>query len=132
MKNLKLFRWLWASRIGLAFGLAIFGAAMITLLLCSDRACQMAASGRVFHEVASVPAREVGLVLGTSKTTRRGKANLHFNQRIEAAVALYRAGKVRHLLVSGDNHILASYDEGRINMPRRVGRRRRARQRHHL
>src|SRR5262249_21237950 len=30
--------------------------------------------------------------------------------RIDAAVALHQAGKVRHLLVSGDNHI-KSYDE---------------------
>jgi SanA protein len=57
-----------------------------------------------------VPPREVGLVLGTSKETRHGKPNLHFNQRIEAAAALYKAGKVRYLLVSGDNHI-ATYNE---------------------
>ena len=57
-----------------------------------------------------IPQHQVGLVLGTGKTTPRGNPNLHFNQRIAAAAALYRAGKVRHLLVSGDNHI-ASYDE---------------------
>lgn len=52
----------------------------------------------------------MALVLGTSKTTRRGYPNLHFSRRIHAAVELYRAGRVQHLLVSGDNHI-ASYDE---------------------
>ena len=36
--------------------------------------------------------------------------NLHFNQRIEAAAALFKAGKVRHLLVSGDNSV-KNYDE---------------------
>jgi SanA protein len=60
--------------------------------------------------VDQIPQHEVALVLGTGKTTPRGNPNLHFNQRIQAAAALYHAGKVRHLLVSGDNHI-ASYDE---------------------
>src|SRR5581483_2015893 len=35
---------------------------------------------------------------------------LHFDQRIAAAVALYQAGKVHHLLVSGDNHVV-THDE---------------------
>jgi SanA protein len=80
------------------------------LALAASRVCRKAAGGRIFTRVETVPANDVGLVLGTSKLTKRGRPNLHFNQRIEAAAALYRAGKVRHLLVSGDNHI-ASYDE---------------------
>lgn len=76
----------------------------------ADAVCRSQAAGRVFRSVDRIPQNEVGLVLGTGKTTARGNPNLHFNQRIEAAAALYRAGKVRHLLVSGDNHI-ASYDE---------------------
>jgi SanA protein len=76
----------------------------------ANRICKKAAAGRVFTSVESVPSNNVGLVLGTSKLTKHGKPNLHFNQRIAAAAALYRAGKVHHLLVSGDNHT-ASYDE---------------------
>src|SRR5215472_13866017 len=80
------------------------------LLFWADRACQSAAQGRVFRSVEEIPRNEVALVLGTSKTTLGGTGNLHFNQRIEAAAALYRAGKVKRLLVSGDNHI-KGYDE---------------------
>jgi len=58
-------------------------------------------AGPCFVSVSSVPEREVGLVLGTSKSTRHGRPNLHFDSRIAAAAALYRAGKVHHLLVSG-------------------------------
>ena len=76
----------------------------------SDHACQTAASGRIFRSTEGIPVNEVALVLGTAKTTRQGNANLHFNQRIAAAAALFRAGKAQHLLVSGDNHI-ATYDE---------------------
>lgn len=110
MKEMKVVRRLKAHYMGLivaTVGLVVVG---ITLLLCADHACQQAADGRIFCSLGSVPVREVGVVLGTSKETRHGRANLHFNQRIEAAAALYRAGKVRHLLVSGDNHT-ASYDE---------------------
>src|SRR5580692_4807328 len=110
MKDFKLFRWRKAHRTSLAVGSIILSLALVALIVCADRACARAANGRLFRSVAAMPERQVGVVLGTSKLTRRGKANLHFNQRIEAAAALYRAGKIRHLLVSGDNHI-ASYDE---------------------
>ena len=96
----------WAA-VGLG-ALAVLLAA--TGMLVANRTCRQLATGRIFSAVTTVPANEVGLVLGTSKVTRNGQPNLHFNQRIAAAAALYRAGKVQHLLVSGDNHI-ASYDE---------------------
>jgi SanA protein len=83
---------------------------VLSLIAWSDHVCQIAARDRLFRSIETVPANDVGLVLGTAKTTKRGTTNLHFKQRIEAAAALYRAGKVRHLLVSGDNHI-AGYDE---------------------
>lgn len=79
-------------------------------ILWADAVCRSHASGRIFRSADQIPQHQVGLVLGTGKTTARGNPNLHFNQRIAAVAALYRAGKVRHLLVSGDNHI-ASYDE---------------------
>lgn len=76
----------------------------------ADRLCRSAATGRVFRSVENVPYHDAGLVLGTGKSTRHGTPNLHFQQRIDAAATLYRSGKVRHLLVSGDNHV-AGYDE---------------------
>jgi len=65
----------------------------------------------IFTEVDAIPQNDVALVLGTGKYLRgSGKINPHFRKRIEAADALYHAGKVKHLLLSGDNHI-AGYDE---------------------
>lgn len=94
--------------------LIAFCAAMLVLsvaaLFWADRVCQHAASGKIFRSVDCVPANNVAVVLGTAKATPRGSPNLHFNQRIAAAAKLYHSGKVRHLLVSGDNHI-AGYDE---------------------
>jgi SanA protein len=96
--------------VRIAVVLCGIGVILTACFWLSDRACRAAAAGRVFRSVAEVPQNDIGLVLGTAKTTSRGSANLHFDQRIEAAAALYRAGKVRHLLVSGDNHV-AGYDE---------------------
>lgn len=88
----------------------VLGLAVMAALVGADRACKRAADGKIFRAAESVPANDVALVLGTSKLTAAGRPNLHFNQRITAAAKLYRSGKVRHLLVSGDNHI-AGYDE---------------------
>ncbi|SKC01919.1 SanA protein [Soonwooa buanensis] len=53
--------------------------------------------------INDIPKEKVGLVLGTGKTLANGQPNLYFNYRIEAAVELYKAGKVQYFIVSGDN-----------------------------
>ncbi len=83
---------------------------MVGLMLLSDHICRSAASGKIFRAVETIPTNDVALVLGTSKKTSRGNPNLHFTQRIEAAAALFKSGKVLHLLVSGDNSV-KDYDE---------------------
>ena len=57
-----------------------------------------------WSDVNAVPARNVGLLLGA----RPG--NRYFTRRIDTAAALYHAGKVKWLLVSGDNG-RKNYDE---------------------
>jgi SanA protein len=65
-------------------------------------AASWAARGRLYGDSAAVPAVEVAVVLGTSDRIQ-GRENLYFRHRIDAAVDLWEAGKVRTLLVSGDN-----------------------------
>lgn len=103
-------RWMIRHRRKFAVAAAGFLVSGIAILAVADRACQDATEGRMFRTTEEVPFRDVGLVLGTGKFTKSGRLNLHFTRRIEAAAALYHAGKVRHLLVSGDNHV-SSYDE---------------------
>jgi len=67
-------------------------------------------SNRLYDDVADIPTKPVGLVLGTSKYVANGRINLYFQYRINAAARLFKAGKVQHLLVSGDNHTKA-YNE---------------------
>jgi SanA protein len=66
-------------------------------------------SGRIFPAGADVPVRKVAIVLGTAPRVGRGK-NPFFEGRMDAAARLWRVGKVRHLLVSGDNST-RDYDE---------------------
>lgn len=61
-----------------------------------------AAAPRVFSSLEDVPAREAGLLLGAPKYYG-GRPSPVLEGRIQAAAALYRAGKVRRLVVSGAN-----------------------------
>lgn len=57
----------------------------------------------VYKTVADLPDNDVGLVLGTSNFTKAGTPNPLFKYRIQAAALLWKAGKVKHLLLSGAN-----------------------------
>ncbi len=65
---------------------------------------------QVFNTITEIPVNKVGLVLGTSKYTKNGYQNPYFYYRIAAAARLFHAGKVKHLIVSGDNRF-KSYNE---------------------
>ena len=62
-----------------------------------------AAKGKIFADVESIPFRKTGLLLGTSKYDKSGKLNPFFTYRIDAAVKLLKAGKIKYIIVSGDN-----------------------------
>lgn len=57
----------------------------------------------IAKDVESARMKEVCLVLGTSKKVAPKRANMHFENRMKKAQELYAAGKVMHVLVSGDN-----------------------------
>ena len=64
-------------------------------------------------DVNKIAANKVGLLLGTSKYLSNGKLNPFFQNRIKAAVMLYKAQKIKYLILSGDNR-LNSYNEPRM------------------
>lgn len=57
----------------------------------------------VTENINKLPNKKVGLVLGTSKTLKNGNNNPYFFYRIDAAEALYKSGKIKYIIVSGDN-----------------------------
>ena len=68
------------------------------------------AKHRVFDSTQEMPYNKVGLLLGTTKYLQSGSINPYYKYRIEAAVSLYKSGKISFVLVSGDNSKV-SYDE---------------------
>lgn len=56
----------------------------------------------VFDSTDSIPSQKAALVLGTAKNIGN-RPNLYFTYRIAAAQELYKAGKVKNFVVSGDN-----------------------------
>ncbi len=75
-----------------AFAGAIFALANLWVL-----------SYRPQTDIAVVLPREYALVLGTSKFTFSGMVNPYYRYRILAASELYLAGKVKKIILSGDN-----------------------------
>ncbi len=60
----------------------------------------------VYDSIADAPTgHKVALLLGTSRYTSWGTTNLYFKYRIEAAAKLYHSGKIKHIVVSGDNSV---------------------------
>lgn len=86
------------------------GMAAALLVLAMNQWVVRSEKGRVFTQVSVLPKNDVGLVLGCSKWLASGNPNPHFQSRMDAAAQLYHSGKVKHLLLSGDNHRVG-YDE---------------------
>ena len=100
-----IFRRFWKLLLG---GIILFTA---TILLSNYWVTQQA-EGKTFDNIVEVPDNPTGLVLGTSKRVRGGGENLYFKYRMQAAVELFKAGKIKFIIVSGDNSIM-EYNETR-------------------
>jgi len=64
----------------------------------------------VYSSLKSIPAKKAALLLGTSKYIAKDKKNYFYTYRIQAAAALWKAGKVQVIVVSGAKAI-KYYDE---------------------
>src|SRR5688572_14257100 len=94
----------------------IIGIELLAILVLYSAFCNwyivQSTESRIYSEIKEIPKNEVAVVLGASKYLGAHKKyiNLYFKYRMEAAAELYHSGKVKHLLVSGDNHS-KDYDE---------------------
>ena len=93
---------------------AILLASVCIASVVSERVVVQAAAGRLYDTPSDVPIHDVAVVLGTSAKVVGGRPNLLYEARIDAAAQLYTAGRVKCLLVSGDNGDL------RYNEPTRM------------
>jgi len=86
-------------RIAVAFAsLALVG---LTGLAASNAWVARASRGYVYESADAVPSRDVAIVPGSR--VFRGQPLLILRARLEAALALYRAGRVKAILASGDD-----------------------------
>lgn len=93
--------------------LCLWGVLAIVLLIGVAEGWVTLLSHNHCHDnVAECRPNSVGLVLGCSKYIRRGYKNYFYVKRMEAAAELWRSGKVRCLIVSGDNRAM-NYNEPR-------------------
>ncbi len=83
---------------------------VVAVVFATDAWVKQSTRSQIYSEVAAIPHNKVGLLLGTAKTLKDGSTNLYYQYRINAAVALYKAGKIDFVLVSGDNGRV-EYDE---------------------
>jgi SanA protein len=58
---------------------------------------------QIYFDISKLPANEVALVLGTSKFVKTGHENLFFRYRMEATARLWREGKIKYIILSGNN-----------------------------
>jgi SanA protein len=86
----------------------VFGV-VVSVLMCNWIVVDTT-KNKVFFDLKSLPSNDVGLVLGTSKYVARGKENLFFRYRMEASALLFKEGKVKYLILSG-NKEAETYDE---------------------
>lgn len=87
----------------------LVGIACLLAFACELWIASVASAG-CFDRVADVPHASAALVLGCSESLPNGNDNPYFGPRIDTAAELFHAGRVAHVIVSGDNHSV-TYDE---------------------
>jgi SanA protein len=78
---------------------------LVTVISGVNYAVNSSTKKQLYSDVTAIPKNKVGLLLGTAKYNDRSRhiVNAYYQNRIDAAVTLYMAGKVDYIIVSGDN-----------------------------
>ena len=76
---------------------------VLLIILGAETFTNLRANDHCHDKAADCRQGDVGLVLGCSKRLSRNRANFYFTGRMQAAAELWKTGKLRCLIVSGDN-----------------------------
>lgn len=94
------------------FVLLFFLGIIILLIFTCNQIIVNNAKGKVFPDIDNVHYAEYGLLLGTTPQTRiGGKPSQFFKFRIDATEQLYKSGKIKNILISGDENSLDGVNE---------------------
>ncbi|MBN2639956.1 MAG: YdcF family protein [Bacteroidales bacterium] len=83
---------------------------LITVVAFNSLMYNFIAYHRVTNDLKQTPCNQTGLLLGTSRLMNNGDTNLFFTTRCKAAYRLWKNGKIKRLVISGDS-TNAQYDE---------------------
>lgn len=90
------------KRLLIYFVVSFFVLSFIAIIYCNSK-IEVESRDRLYNNVDDIPVNRVGLLLGTSKYLVDGTINLYYLHRIEAAANLFNRGKVKYIVISGDN-----------------------------
>ena len=90
--------------------LSIFLLMAISAVFICSKIISDASQSSTYSEVQAIPFNKVGLLLGTGKFLKGQRLNPYYTYRLQAAIELIRGGKIRYLVISGDNS-REDYDE---------------------
>ena len=82
---------------------------LLTILIFSSSLTADENDYKIYTNIKEIPAKKAALVLGTAKYVKKGKQNYFYTYRIKAAAQLWKAKKVKAIVVSGDKS--KYYDE---------------------
>jgi SanA protein len=75
----------------------------VVWLLAIDRYVVYRSMPYIYSDLHALPHKHAALLLGTTRYISKGRKNWFYLYRIRAAAALWKAGKVDAIVVSGDN-----------------------------
>jgi SanA protein len=117
-RHIKLLRGLGIAFV--SFLCALVGLGLVIYL--AEAAQEVMADAAMTADVARMPTVDVALVLGTSRLMGRGRLNPTYEHRLDSAAALWKAGKAKYLIVSGNGTASRDNDEAsdmRLDLVRR-------------
>jgi SanA protein len=91
------------TRIRLRYILMSLVLITVLIIVVCNKIVDNAAYGKTYSIASEIPFNKVGLVLGTSKRLASGHINPYYQNRVNAAVELWKSRKVQSLIISGDN-----------------------------
>lgn len=75
---------------------------LFVAILYTHNVVDKASYGKEYN-IETIPKSKTALILGTSKYLSWGNENLYYKFRIKKAIELWKSGKIKFFLISGDN-----------------------------
>lgn len=80
--------------------LSVLSATVVALVIACNILVIQVSNGKCYDDINAVPHHTYGLLLGTGRSTAPSP---YYEARLQAAIDLYRAGKIDSVIVSGEN-----------------------------